>query len=191
MFNIRVYNERGSGDFGGGKSDSNWKITAADGLAFCGRNFTYARYTGTDGQRITDVSLNARTITLSGDVVCDSDGFAREFNRVMTVLEDEGILEINTILGKRNIRARCCDFSRGDKKGGYMLFVVQFICEDPYFEDADKTEVALFERVPYIDKDFTFPGIFSGRISRRNIEYNGTRRTEPVFYISIDEGVSG
>lgn len=190
MFNIRFYNETGSIDFGGGSSSSKWRVTAADGLAFCGRSFTLAKYAGQDGQKTTDVTVNARTITLSGDVFL-GDGFDLEFKAAMTVLEDEGTIEIQTGLGRRLISARCCDFRENGRKGKYMLFVVQFVCDDPYFEDADKTEVAIYKRTPLLDSDFTFPGMFSGRISRRNIEYEGTRETEPVFYISIDEGKDG
>lgn len=190
MFNIRFYNETGSIDFGGGSSDSNWKVTTADGLAFCGRSFTFAKYAGQDGQKTTDVTVNARTITLGGDVFL-SDGFDLEFKSAMTVLEDEGTLEIQTGLGTRLIKARCCDFRENGRKGKYMLFVVQFICDDPYFEDADKTEVAIYKETPLLDGDFTFPGKFSERISRRNIEYEGTREAEPVLFISVDEGKDG
>lgn len=190
MFNIRFYNELGNIDFGGGRSRSLWKVTKADGLALCGKTFTYAKYAGSDGQKIIDASVNARTITLSGDIFC-GDSFIYEFESAMSVLEEKGILEINTALGKRHIKARCCDFVQGERKGKYMLFTVQFLCDNPYFEDSCMTEVAVYKEIPYLDKDFQFPGEFSGRISRRNIEYHGTRWTEPIFHISIDEGVNG
>ncbi|MBQ7985927.1 MAG: phage tail family protein [Clostridia bacterium] len=190
MFNIRFYNETGSIDFGGGNSGSKWKVLAAEGLAFCGRSFAVAKYAGQDGQKTTSVTVNARTITLSGDVFLGDD-FDLEFKSAMTVLENEGTIEIQTGLGTRLIRARCCDFRENERKGKYMLFVVQFICDDPYFEDADKTEVAIYKRVSLFDKYFTFPGKFSERISRRNIEYAGTRETEPTLFISIDEGKDG
>lgn len=190
MFGIRFYNETGSIDFGGGASGSNWKVTGADGLAFCGRTFTHAKYAGQDGQKTTSVTVNARTITLSGDVFC-GDGFSKEFKSAMTVLEEEGIIEVRTGLGTRLIKARCSDFRDSGRKGQYMLFVVQFICDDPYFEDADKTEIAIYKQRPLLDNSFTFPGKFSERISRRNIVYEGTREAEPVFFISIDEGVEG
>lgn len=190
MFNIRFYNESGSIDFGGGKSESLWKVTKVDGLSFCTREFTYAKYAGQDGKKVTDVTVNPRTITLCGDVFI-SDNFAEEFKMAMTVLEEEGTLEINTPIGKRIITARCCDFLQSDRKGKYMMFTVQFLCEDPYFEDADKTEVAIYRRIPMLDKNFAFPDMFSGRISRNNIEYLGTRWAEPVFFISVEEGTAG
>ena len=190
MFNIRFYNETGSIDFGGGNSDSIWKVTSADGLAFSGRSFTYAKYSGQDGQKTTDVTVNARTITLSGDVFL-GDNFSSEFKDAITVLEDEGTIQIKTHLGTRHINARCCDFRENGRRGKYMLFVVQFICDDPYFEDADKTEVAIYNQIPRLDKNFAFPDEFSTRVSRRNLLYLGTREAEPVIFIRVDEGVDG
>ncbi len=190
MFNIRFYNETGSIDFGGGTSGSRWKVTDADGLAFCGRNFTYAKYVGQDGQKTTNVTVNARIITLSGDVFCGDD-FAMELKSALAVLENEGVIEIKTEYGTRRIGARCSDFRDNGRKGKYVLFVVQFVCDDPYFEDADKTEVAVYREGPLMDSSFTFPGRFSERISRRNIIYEGTKEAEPVFFINIHERKDG
>lgn len=190
MFNIRFYNETGSVDFGGGRSQSPWKITDADGLSFCGRTFKYAKYAGSDGQKTTGVTVNSRTITLSGDVRLESgDDF--EIKKAVTVLENEGTLEVNTGISKRKIDARCCDFYLGERKGEYLMFTVQFICDDPYFSDVDKTEVAIYSVQRLLNNSFTFQGMFSERISRRNVEYLGTKETEPVFYITVDKGDDG
>lgn len=190
MFNIRFYNETGDIDFGGGSSGSAWKVTSADGLAFCGRSFTYAKYAGQVGQKTTNVTVNARVISLSGDIFCGKD-FARDFKTAMTVLEKEGTLEIQTGLGMRTIKARCSDFRESGRRGKYMLFVVQFVCDDPYFEDKDKTEIPIYRETPLFDSEFSFPGKFSERISRSNVVYEGTCEAEPIFFISISEGKDG
>lgn len=190
MFSVRFFNETGMIEFGGGQSQTPWRVTNAEGLSFCGRTFEYIKYEGKDGQKITGVSVNSRTVTLSGDVYI-KDKFSNMYASAMSVLEDEGILEITTSQSTRKINARCCDFYCGEKKGDYMLFTVQFICDDPYFEDADKTEVALYSKTPLLDNNFVFPGVLSGRISRRTIEYLGTRKTEPVFCIGVENGVNG
>lgn len=190
MFSIRFFNETGSIDFGGGRSGSCWKVTSADGLAFCGRNFASVKYAGQDGQKTTNVTVNARVITLSGDFFIGNN-FAENFKTAMAVLEKAGTLEVATELGVRRINARCCDFRENGRKGKYLLYVVQFLCDDPYFEDADKTEVGIFKGIPLLDAEFAFPGKFSERISRRNIVYKGTREAEPVFYISVLEADDG
>lgn len=190
MFNIKFYNEYGQIDFGGGGTEKKWRLTAADGLAFCGRTFNGARYAGQPGQETTQIVVNPRTITLSGDVRTDGE-FSEEYSAAFSVLEHKGVLEVNTALGKRNINAVCCDFRQGEKKGRYMLFTVQFLCDDPYFEGDDKIEVSIFKEIPNLDSAFTFPDSFSHRISRRNLEYAGNAEAEPIFFITIDEGTEG
>ncbi len=189
MLVIKFYNERGQITFFGG-SPGKWRLTAAEGLTLSGRTFKSARYAGQDGQETTQTVINPRTITLSGDVETDGN-FLAEYAEVLTTLEKEGTLEITTALGKRSIGARCCDFYQGEKKGRYMLFVVQFLCDNPYFESADKIEVPVFKEIPLLDKDFVFPGSFSGRISRKNIMYAGSAETEPVFFINVEDGADG
>lgn len=190
MFNIRFYNEIGSVDFGGGGADTLWKITKAEGLAFCGRSFVTARYAGKDGQETCDVVINPRIITLCGDVRID-DPFNSEIASCLSVFEQPGTLEISTNFGKRTIDAKCCEFVQGDRKGKYVLFTVQFVCDDPYFEDADRTEIYIYKKIPLLDGEFVFPGMFSKRITRTNIQYAGTCKVEPVFFISVDEGRDG
>ncbi len=189
MFKIRFFNELGEVTFGGGSSQSLWRVTAAEGLTFTGKSFSVARYIGQDGQETNSVVSNARTITISGDVVIGED-FERIYSSVLKALSEDGVLEITTYLGKRVISARCCEFKQVARKGKYLLFTVQFICDNPYFEDAVKTEVAVFAEVPLLEKNFTFPGRFSRRISRSNLEYLGTAKTEPTFVININEGVA-
>ena len=189
MLTIKFYNERGQVTFYGGGT-SRWRLTAADGLALCGRSFNTARYSGQIGQKTLETVVNPRTITLSGDVET-GENFLAEYQEFIGVLEKEGTLEITTDVGKRSIGARCCEFYQGEKKGKYMLFVVQFICDNPYFKDADKVEVPVFKEIPLLDENFTFPGIFSQRIARKNLVYEGNAETEPVFFINVEEALDG
>lgn len=190
MFSIRFYNELGEVTFGGGNSSSAWRLTAAEGLAFVSKSFSVVRYANQDGQETNSALDNARTITLSGDVTIE-EGFETEYTSVLATFSKEGVLEISTHLGKRVISARCCDFRQVDRKGKYILYTVQFICDSPYFEDAVKTEVAIFGQMSLLDRNFTFPGRFSYRISKINLNYLGTQKTEPVFLVNINEGTDG
>lgn len=190
MLSIRFYNESGEIIFGGGGSPSPWRLTAADGLVFSGKSFSVVRYANQDGQETNSALDNARTITLSGDVIIGEE-FEKEYSSALAALSRKGFLEVSTVLGKRVIEARCCDFRQVDRKGIYLIYTIQFICDDPYFEDVVKTEVGIFRQIPYLDKNFSFPGCFSSRISRSNLNYSGTTKTEPVFLININEGTSG
>lgn len=189
MLSIRFYNERGQILFVGG-GPGKWRLTAADGLALPGRTFKSVRYQGQAGQETTETVVNPRTITLSGDVETDGK-FPEEYSKTLAILEKEGTIEVRTSLGKRKIGARCCEFYQGEKKGRFMLFVVQFLCDNPYFESMDKTEVPIFKEIPLLDKNFVFPGSFSGRISRKNLVYPGSAETEPVLFINVEDGADG
>ncbi len=190
MFQIKFYNESGSVIFGGGKSTSPWRLTVAEGLALCGKTFTAARYAGQNGQETTAAVSNSRTITLAGDAYMDGD-FSGEYASAIATLEKEGWLEINTDYASRRIMARCCEFRERERKGDYLLFTVQFICDNPYFEETVKAEVPVFGQIALLDKNFTFPGVFSKRIYRSSLFYEGSVETEPVFFINIGEAQDG
>ena len=189
MLTIKFYNERGQISFCGG-GNGRWRLTAADGLALSARTFKTAKYAGQPGQYTLETVVNPRTVTLSGDVETD-EYFLEEYQEFIGILGKEGILEITTANGKRSINARCCEFYQGEKKGRFLLFVVQFICDNPYFRDVDKVEVPIFKEIPMLDKNFTFPGIFSSRIARKNLMYEGNVETEPVFFINVEESAEG
>lgn len=190
MFSIKFYNETGSITFGGGRSASSWRLTNAEGLTLVGKSFKTARYANQDGQETTSVTSNARTITLSGDITI-GDNFAVEYASAIATLENAGWLEITTACGVRRIAAQCCDFRQGDRKGRYLIFTVQFICDNPFFEDVSAEETVIFHKLPLMDDSFEFPGMFSQRISKSNLEYAGNMKTEPIFFIEINEGTQG
>lgn len=190
MFSIRFYNETGEILFGGGGSVSPWKLTACEGLSFSGKSFTVAKYAGQDGQETTSCVDNARTITLSGDLVV-GENFEEEYSAAISSLSKKGWLEVTTVLGVRRIEARCCEYRQVDRKGKFILFTVQFICDCPYFEDIVKTEAYVFQQVPLMNSGFSFPGSFSKRISKSLFNYEGTAKAEPMFIININEGTDG
>lgn len=190
MFEIKFYNEAGAVSFGGGTSESGWRLTAAEGLALPERSFKTARYSNTAGQEITDTVVAARTITLSGDVIIDNN-FDTKYEDALKILYLPGTLEINSYGTKRRIGAVCCDFKNNERKGRYFLFTVQFICESPYFEAADAKEEAIYKVIPCLSADFTFPGMFSKRISYSTLSYAGNAETEPMFYISTGSSPQG
>lgn len=190
MLSIKFYNESGNIIFGGGRSDSLWRLTAAEGLAVIEKNVTAVRYAGADGQETVAVVGNPRTITLSGDIRIN-DSFREEYSADLATLEREGWLEVTSSYGVRKIKARCNDFRQGERKGNYLLFAVQFICDSPYFEDVKQTEKAVFCQIPLLDSEFTFPGAFSKRISKSSLFCEGSAKTEPMFFIKADEGAGG
>lgn len=186
MFNIEFKNEKGIVKMGGGTSnDVFMRITAVDGLTLPGKTYTTAKYINQPGQITTATAVNARTITISGDAVVDSE-FQAKYANVMTVLNDEGYLIINIGSISRKIKCKCADFANGERNGAYQLMTMQFICDYPYFEDVLNTVVGVFSVVPLFGVDFTYEGMFSTKTTGGVIEYKGNVETEPTFYVTVE-----
>lgn len=186
MFCIRFFNKFGEIIFGGGMSNSIWKITACDGLSFSGKTIVGAKFAGQDGQETTSVTNNPRTITLAGDVLLDHHSRPL-YQKALQILQEDGFLEIINAEQIRKIKARCCDFIEKDRKGKYLLYTIQFLCDNPFFEDSQKTIEGIFKVIPNLDSSFTFPGSFSNRISRKKFVYLGNAKCEPLFNIYIGD----
>ena len=189
MFEITFYNENGRVVFGGGKSDSPFRVIKTDGLGFPEKKYVTVSYEDTPGQETVSEQVKPRTVTLSGD--CFISGDYTEYSTAISVLNKPGVLEVHTKNGVRCIDARCTTFVEGDKKGNYLPFTVQFICDKPYFRNGEQTETPLYKVMPNLTKDFTFPDRFSYRITRRNILISSNAETEPVFIIEVGSDANG
>jgi len=190
MFNLTFYNERGTITFGGGSSNSNFKIIQTDGLSFCGKTYNSVSYYNCDGQETVSENMNPRVITLKGDFELGQN-YQTELSSALAVLNKEGTVEVQTRYDSRRIKARCTDFVEGEKQGKFMPFTMQFICDDPYFESSSSYIVPLYRTVANISSDFTFPAPFSFRTTRRNIFVSSNAETEPVFYIDVGASPGG
>ena len=190
MFEIIFYNSRGRVVFGGGKSDSRWRIIEADGLGLSGKSYKTCTYENYPGQETVKAHTNARTITLKGDFFMGS-GYLNEYKNVLSVLDKDGVLEILSRGTAVRINGYCTQFFPLEKKGEYLPFTVQFVCDEPYFESATAFEVPVFKTVAKLDCDFTFPGMFSERITRRNVYINSNAETEPVIIINAGRNPNG
>ncbi len=184
MVEIRFYNELGEVRMGKGA----WRLTAAEGLSVPCRKISTACYSKDSGPEITDTALSERAVTLSGDIFDISQG---EYSHALEVLYKAGTLEINAFGKRRRTEAVCTEFLPGERKGKYRIFTVQFLCSCPYFESAEEKEIPLFKVTPAISSEFVFPGVFSHRISRRTIMYQGNVPTEPIFHIAAGDNPVG
>lgn len=189
MFKIRFYNGSGEVTFGGGKSESGWRITECDGLAVTGKSFTVCKYACEDGQQTVSARKNARTITLSGDFFSENN--ALEYRNAMRVFSEKGVLEVYTDGETRRTTAYCSVFSERGREGKYRLFTIQFICDSPYFETDEAYEVPIYKTIPLLDNDFEFPGKFSERISRSTVMNAGDVTAEPILYITAGHNPTG
>ena len=183
MIKLRFYNAIGEVVF----DRSSWRLTAAEGFSLAAKSYTAVRYINQPGQTITSWTDNPRTITLSGD--CNIGIMGEDaFSEAAGIFDRAGTLEVETDRFKRQIGARCIAFEPGEKNGPFRKFVIQFLCDCPYFEDCDYTESVIYKRVPQLSKDTVLPAVFSGRVSGFNLAYTGAVFAEPVITVSVPGG---
>lgn len=190
MFEIVFYNDKGSVTFGGGRSESNWRVIETDGLGLSGKSYTSCIFENSIGQETVNVHINARTITLNGDFFM-TENYKSEYKAALTTLDKDGILEVRSVDGNLRIKAYCTQFLPLPKKGEYLPFTVQFVCDEPYFESSEAYEVPIFKTIPRLNSEFVFPDMFSERITRRNIFISSNAETEPVIIINSGRNPSG
>ena len=183
MIKLRFYNNIGEVVF----DKSGWHLTEAEGLAVPAKSITGARYINHPGQHTTYCIENPRTITLSGDISIMGED-ADNFSKACTVLAKEGILEVENDRFTRQIGARCIEFIPGERNGRYRSFVVQFLCDSPFFEDTCYTDTVIYGRTPLLSKDTVLPAVFSTRIAKGDFFYRGSAYAEPIFYVRVPEG---
>jgi len=190
MFEITFYNSCGSVVFGGGRAQSRFRIIEADGLGLSGKSYKSCTFENCPGQETVNVRQNARTITLKGDFFMGQE-YIEDYKNALSVLDKEGTLEIKTHGDTVRINAYCTQFLPLEKKGVYLPFTVQFVCDNPYFESARGYEVPIYKTVGKLSNEFEFPDAFSERISRRNIYINSSAETEPMIVINAGRNPGG
>ena len=68
-------------------------------------------------------------------------------------------------------------------RGKIATFSVQFVCDNPFFEDIDDTVVALYKRTKRLETPFSLPAVFGEIVLGGNIEIKGGVSVEPVISI--------
>jgi len=204
MLRITYENKLGKLQLGGGRDTHIWRILEADGLGLTAKQFNTVTYPTEIGQHTMSETINARTITLKCDIRSPK-GAQFEIARALRILNRPGTLTIHSGITKRKINARCAAAEQGERHGGYRVFVMQFLCDYPYFEDTCHTNVPIFRREnligsgrrwyfdetaafhsqPISTNQFILPCMFSRRTSSANVMNLGDVDTEPVLQIYI------
>lgn len=180
---IKFYNDTGSVVFGGKSSDvTSFRLTEAEGFSPPQKAFSTAEIPGMPGQVTTEARVGARVITLSGDFLLSGENI-KIYERLLRILDSEGWLCVYSGGKKRKIKAMCSDFAEGERNGRFVSFAVQFTCDCPFFEDFEQMTKYIFKRTDRIDSEFTLPGIFTDRISKGDILYGGSAKSEPIICI--------
>ncbi|MDD4690136.1 MAG: phage tail family protein [Eubacteriales bacterium] len=188
---VEFENEFGKIHMSGGGQDV-WRITTIEGLGPAQHQGDTVIIKGRDGQVTSSLSAMARTITIQGDIS------ARNSRDLLisasNILSKEGYLKIGNGTKHRKIKARPIAFIPEREYGGIRSFVLQFICDDPFFTDIEINNKIISSVEKLLYKYFTIQdGIYFSKGSTKCVINNqGFKETEPIISISnIGEAMQG
>ncbi len=188
---ITYKDELGTVTMQGGGCDCPLRITAIEGLGLVAREYNSAVYSGYDGQQTLGSRAAARSITLALEV--QSRNAAECVRDALRVFGQSGMLYIkNEDLDRRIYcsQVQIPDVTRV-LRGNIATFAVQFVCDNPFFEDADDTVVPLYRRTKLLKSPFVLPAVFGEIVLGGNIEIKGTTSVEPVISIYYPKALEG
>ena len=174
-----------------GGGTSSLRITAIEGMGPVTREYNAAVYAGYDGQETLGSRAAARTITIALELT--GKNISHEVRKNLDILSQSGMLYIkNEDLDRRIYcsQVQIPDVTRV-LKGQIATFAVQFVCDSPYFEDAEDTVVPLYKRTKLLNTPFTLPTTFGEIILGGRIEVNGNISTEPTITMYYPESLEG
>ncbi len=159
------------------------RVTAIDGLGLVSKEFETAVYPEYDGQHTLSSRAVARSITIAVEV-CDRDAVGL-LRKALQVFGAAGFLYVRNEDINRRIRCSqvsCPDVSR-ILKGQIASFAVQFVCDNPYFEDAEDTVIPLYQRIKMLSSPFSLPAVFGDIVLGATIKTVGAIPVEPVITV--------
>lgn len=131
-----------------------------------------------------------RVITIGGDIENNSQ-LQFELSRAVRIFNRPGVLKLFLHNKARKIPCRVNTFETGGRNGAAQPFVLQLICDNPYFEDFESVKMPVFRRVNMLKGVFKFPLVVTLRYTEAILVNTGDVKTEPVFYIQNISGGSG
>jgi len=192
MFYITYENEYGALKLGG---DGGYKMPVTDvlGLGSPPKEYVVNEYLGHDGQFTKSVRTRARTITIKFDV---SGNLQYESRQIYRVLSFPGTLKVHFGATKRMIFVNQTSVEDFKTQGrAYRSFVVQMICDNPYFTDLSETDALCYGIVDNIKYDSTSGAWLLGTATEKQIWTSsnsdkiifnkGDVKTEPLFCVTV------
>lgn len=167
---------------GGGSRQLRLKELAGFGTV----EFEYsgAVYPGCDGQKTLSRRALPRTLTIAADIT--GSGAAEELRRIIDVMSEPGMLYISDGGAiSRRIYCNRCEIPDAERRvrGRLCSFTVQFICDSPYFEDTEDTEIPIYRRIKLLSTEFSLPCKFGSVTSQNTALVIGSATVEPQITI--------
>ena len=163
------------------------RITAIEGLGLVHREYNAAIYAGYDGQETLDSRAEARSITIAIEAL--GKNIAQTVRDTLRVFSQSGTLYIQNEDLDRRIYCSQVQIPDATRvlRGQIATFAVQFVCDNPFFEDAEDIGVSLYKRTKLLSSPFTLPTMFGDIVAGGSIEVKGTIPVEPVITMYYPE----
>ena len=184
---LLMQNKFGKFEMGGGKHSVAHIINIV-GLGLPTKETETITFSGEPGHLTKNVRDMSRTITISFDFY----GGQREIERLYKMLYYP--VELLFVFGDRSrkITGRCTNPEDVEKIIYQRLYkgVIQFVCDNPYFNDFHNTKIAVFNRTdqfPNISEDgkwyVQLPAVATVRTITANILNSGEIEVYPIIHI--------
>ena len=166
----------------GGSGGPQWRITEIDGIGLPEKNFSTVTYPGESGQQTLGFTYGSRTISISG-VIMNNGALQRTLESAIQIFQDDVTVKLQ--FGERKRKAFChvAVFENNERDVYLQHFVLQFIADNPFFEDWENTKTAVYKRENLLKTTFTLPCVFSKRTNETEILVTGQENSEPIFFI--------
>lgn len=167
-----------------GDSANDIRLIETDGLGIVNNGYIEAVFSGYDGQETISSRALPRTITLKAEIC--GENIVTIAAKALRVLREPGWLHIDT----ENIHRRiyCNQIKIPDPvrilKGRIAELAVQFLCDNPYFEDGCESIVPLYLRTKNLSTPFTLPTMFGTTVMGASVDNRGDSAVEPCIYIN-------
>lgn len=145
---LKLYNEFGTINFG---YKYNYKIREISGLEAVNKTFNVITYSEENGQETQSFVTGSRAITIAGTIRAGNGFLLEDLKRQMLRITHHipCTLEVHTHRVSRKIKVNQIIYEPRETFGNmFSYFTMQFICDNPWFNDLYPTVVDMSE---YID----------------------------------------
>ena len=184
---VLIKNEHGTFEMGGGNHTAA-RIKNIVGLGLPTKETETITFSGEPGQLTKNIRDMSRTITISFDFY----GGQKEIEKLYKILYYPVELFFTFGDRKRKIACRCIN-PEDVEKIIYQRFyksVIQFVCDNPYFNDFHYTRIAIFnieDQFPNVSENdkwyVQLPAVATVRTMTSNIFNSGEIKVYPIIHI--------
>ncbi len=163
------------------------RVTSIEGLGLSEKEYDVAIFSGYDGQETVFSRALPRYITIGMEFF--SKNQTELVKNTLKILSQPGYLFIEEDGFSRKIFCNQIKAPAPERvlKGQISTLVVQFICDNPFFEDGQDNRIPLYKRTKNLFGTFSLPMAFGETIMGETIINFGDFPVEPIIAINCNK----